>query len=74
MTFEEQMDIIIEQWGRCPIPEDFLTTEHNRNMCSVEGIQKQLDALPSGPGIVLAAVAVENSSDIEIKQFNIFKQ
>ena len=41
MTFEEQMDIIIEQWEKHPIPEDFQNTEHNKNMCSIEGIQKQ---------------------------------
>ena len=74
MTFEEQMDIIIEQWEKHPIPEDFQNTEHNKNMCSIEGIQKQLDDLPSGPGVVFAAVAVDDNSSIEVKQFNIFKQ
>lgn len=75
MNFQEQMNLIMEHWEKFPIPEDFQNTEQNKNMSTVEGIQKQLDDLPSGPGTIYVAIVDENNTNnIAIKPLEVFKQ
>jgi hypothetical protein len=74
MTFQEQMDLVLEQWEKNPIPLDFQTINENKQMCSVEGVMQQLDNLSSGAGTIYVALATEGSTAIEIKPIHIFKQ
>lgn len=74
MSLEKEMEAIQESWAKHPIPEDFKTTDANKLMCSVEGVQKQIENLPQGEGYIRVAFIHENAmNSIEIKAFKVFK-
>jgi hypothetical protein len=74
VTFQQQMNKIVKQWEKHPLPEDFKNAEQNKHMCSVEGVVSQLDNLPSGPGTIMVATVGDDSSQIEIQTINVLKQ
>lgn len=74
MNFQDQMDLILKQWEENPVPLDFQNNEENKLLCSIEGVQTQLDNLSSGAGTIYVALAVKNSNNIEIKPIHVFKQ
>lgn len=75
MTFQEQINEIVTHWEKYPVPDDFQNTKQNKNMCTVKGIQKQLDDLPSGDGTIYVAIVDQNTpNSIAIKPINVFKQ
>lgn len=74
MSLEQEINIVQESWAKNPIPEDFKSINANKLMCSLEGIQQQIDNLPSGEGQIRVAVVNENAlNSIEIKIFKVFK-
>lgn len=75
MSLENEMEIIKESWARNPIPDDFKTIGSNQLLCSEEGVQKQIEMLASGQGLIRVAFVNENAlNSIEIKTFTVFKQ
>lgn len=75
MTFQERMNQIMTHWEDNPIAPEFANKDDIRLMCTVEGIQKQLDKLAHGPGSIMVATADENNpTSIKIETLSVFKQ
>jgi hypothetical protein len=75
LTFQEKMNQIMTHWEGNPIAPEFAEKEDIKLMCTVEGIQQQLDKLAQGPGNIMVATADDNNpTSIKIQTLSVFKE
>lgn len=74
-TFQEKMNQIMTHWEDNPIAPEFMVKDDIKLMCTVEGIQEQLEKLSQGPGTIMVATADQNNpTSIKIETLSVFKE
>ena len=73
MTLEQQLEEIIELWAKNPLSEEFVSDPGNSRLCTIQGVQQQIENLPSGEGTIIVTF-LNDAQQIEIKTIKVFKQ